>query len=68
MYISLVESRAKGFRRWSQTHQPHSNDDADGIAGVDALAVAAFGSEYAVTTAAGRQLAPWLVPGVGGAF
>jgi hypothetical protein len=68
MYISLVESRAKGFRRWSQTHQPHSNDDADGIAGIDALAVAAFGSEYAETSPAERQRAPWLVPGVGSAF
>jgi hypothetical protein len=42
MYISLIESRAKGFRRWSETHQPHSNDDADGVARADALAIAAM--------------------------
>jgi hypothetical protein len=48
MYISLRESRAKGFRRWSEIHQAHSNDDADDIARVDTLAVAAWGGEYAV--------------------
>lgn len=44
MYISLSESRAKGFKRWSETRQPHSNDDADGLVRFDALAVAATGS------------------------
>lgn len=63
MYISLIESRAKGFRRWSEAHQPASNDDADGMARVDALAIAALGSQYAVMAPA-----PWLVPGVGNTF
>lgn len=68
MYISLTESRAKGFRRWSEIQQAHSNDDAEGVARVDALAVAAFGGGYAAMTAAEGPSAPWLVPGVGNTF
>jgi hypothetical protein len=68
MYISLTESRAKGFRRWSEIHQIHSNDDGDGVARVDALAVAALGGKYAVMTATARRPAPWQVPGVGNTF
>lgn len=68
MYISLIESRAKGFRRWSGAQRPHSNDDADVIARVDALAVAASGGGYAVMTPPDRPRAPWLVPGVGNTF
>jgi hypothetical protein len=68
MYISLMESRAKGFRRWSGAHRQHSNDDADGIARVDALAVAASGRGYAVMTPPDGPRAPWLVPGVGNTF
>ncbi len=66
MYISLTESRAKGFRRWSDAHQRASNDDADGVARVDAIA--AFGSGYAAMRAPERPPAPWLVPGVGNTF
>ena len=68
MYISLTESRAKGFRRWSETHQPHSNDDADDVARITALAIAAAGGGYAAMTAPERPPAPWLVPGVGNTF
>ena len=68
MYISLIESRATGFGRWSGAHRAHSNDDADGIARTDALAVAALGREYAVTTPPEGPRAPWLVPGVGNTF
>jgi hypothetical protein len=68
MYISLRESRANGFRRWSDAHQPHSNDDADDIARVDALAVAASGRGYAAMTAPEGRPDPWQVPGVGNTF
>ena len=68
MYISLTESRTKGFRRWSDAHQSASNDDADGVARADALGVAAFGSGYAAMTAPEGSRAPWLVPRVGNAF
>ena len=47
MDISLIKSGAKGFQRWSAAHQPHSNDDAERVARVEALAIAAFGSGYA---------------------
>ena len=68
MDISLIKGRAKGFRRWSQTHQPHSNDDADGVARADALAVAAMGGKYAAMTTPEAARAPWLVLGVGNTF
>jgi hypothetical protein len=68
MYISLIESRAKGFRRWSSAHRPHSNDDAHGVVRADALAIAALGSKYAVMTPPEGPRTPWLVPGVGNTF
>jgi len=64
MYLSLTESRAKGFRLWSETHQPHSNDRSR----FDALAVPASGGGYAVMPAPEQPRAPWLVPGVGNTF
>ncbi len=40
MYISLAESLAKGFRRWSDAHQPCGNDNEGEVARLDALACA----------------------------
>jgi hypothetical protein len=54
MYISLLESYAKGFRKWSDAHPPAANDDAGDLAKVDALVI---------PPEAARD--PWLVPGVG---
>jgi hypothetical protein len=68
MYISLTESRATGFRRWSETHQPYSNDDDDGALRVEANAIAAADSRYAAIRPARGPRAPWLVPGVGNTF
>ena len=65
MFISLVDNRAQGFKKWSEAHQPHCNDDAGDVVRIDALRVAALGGGYAVTAAAGGLPAPWLVPGVG---
>ncbi len=53
MYISLLESRAKGFGKWSAAHGPASNDNAGDVARVDALVKPAE---------APRD--PWLVPGL----
>jgi hypothetical protein len=64
MYISLTESRAKGFRLWSETHEPHSNDGSR----FDALAIAASASGYPATPGPEQPRAPWLVPGVGNTF
>jgi len=68
MYISLAESLAKGFRRWSDAHQPGGNDNEDEIAGLDALASADLGIEYAVMMPPEGPRDPWLMPGVGNAF
>jgi hypothetical protein len=48
MYISLAESLAKGFRRWSDAHQPCGNNNEGEVARLDALASLDLGIEYAV--------------------
>ena len=68
MYISLTESRATGFRRWSDTHQPHSKDHARDLSRFDALAIAASVTGYAAMPSPEQPRAPWLVPGVGNTF
>jgi hypothetical protein len=68
MYISLVDSRAQGFKRWSEAHQPHCNDDAGDVVRIDALRVMGLASGYALTAATAGLRAPWLVPGVGNTF
>ena len=44
MDMSVTERLANAFKRWSETRQPPSNDDANGLVRVDALAAAATGS------------------------
>lgn len=39
MYISLAESCANGFKKWSDAHQPHSNDDDGDVAKGDVIAI-----------------------------
>jgi hypothetical protein len=68
MYISLVDSRALGFKKWSEAHQAHCNDDAGDVIRIDAVRVAGLGGGYAVTAAAEGPPAPWLVPGFGNTF
>src|SRR5437763_1202381 len=63
MYISLAESLVKGFRRWSDAHQPCGNDNEGGVARLDALAAADLGIEYAVMMPPKGPRDPWLVPG-----
>ena len=61
MYISLANSRANGFRKWSDAHPPHSNNDA-------AIAIADLAIDYAVMTPPEQPDGPWRVPGVGNAL
>jgi hypothetical protein len=68
MYISLAESLATGFRRWSDAHPPCGNDNDSEVARIDALASADFGIEHAVMVPPEGPHDPWLVPGVGNAF
>jgi hypothetical protein len=50
MYISLAESRANGFMKWSDAHPPLSNDDDGDVARDDAIAIADLDIDYAVMT------------------
>jgi hypothetical protein len=68
MYISPTESRAKGFRLWSETHQPRDSHDAHELSRFDVVAVAGSVGSYAEIPAPERLRAPWLVPGVGNTF
>jgi hypothetical protein len=68
MYISLAESRAKGFRRWSDAHPPSGNDNESAVVRLDALASLGLDTEYAVMMPPQGPRDPWLVPGVGNAF
>ena len=67
MYISLAHSRANGFRRWSDAHQPLRAADHNhgGFARGDATAIVALNSDDVVLTAPERPHGPWLIPGVG---
>ena len=68
MYISLAESRANGFRKWSDAHPSHSNDDDGEVARDDAIAIADLDIDYAVMTAPEQTHGPWRVPGGGNAL
>ena len=61
MYISLANSRANGFRKWSDAHPPHSARD-------DAVAIADLAIDYAVMTPPEQPDGPWRIPGVGNAL
>ena len=63
MYISYAESCAKGFKKWSSSHQIRSNDDV----AVDVLS-ADSGMEYPVSMSAQAPRGAWLIPGVGNTF
>ena len=57
MYISLEESREKGFRNWSDAHPPASNDNPDGLDDAGAL-----------RRPPETPRDPWMVPGAGNTF
>jgi hypothetical protein len=54
MYISLEESREKGFKNWSEAHPPASNDNPGATAKAEVLRKPTEAPRY-----------PWMVPGVG---
>jgi hypothetical protein len=60
MYIYLKDSRAKGFRKWADTHQPDGKGGRDGSAAVVIPAL-----DDAVLTPPEQPHRPWLVPGAG---
>ena len=64
MSISLADSRAKGFKKWSDAHQPERLGDARTGAGEGGV-IAAPDLAQGVTTPAEQPHRPWLVPGAG---
>jgi hypothetical protein len=66
MYISLANSRSNGFKKWSDTHSPGSNDD-DQPGGATPIAIAVPPMNDAEETQE-QPHRPWLVPGAGGSF
>jgi len=63
IYISLADSRAKGFMKWSDAH-PERPGVARTVAGEGAV-MAAADIAQAVMTPAEQPYPPWLVPGAG---
>ncbi len=63
MYISLEDSRAKGFMKWCDAH-PESLGEARTVAG-EGVVIAAPDLAEAVMTPAEQPHRPWLVPGAG---
>jgi hypothetical protein len=63
MYISLEDSRTKGFMKWYDAH-PERLGEARTVAGEIAV-VAASDLAKSVMTPAEQPHRPWLVPGAG---
>jgi len=64
MRISLVDSRAQGFKCWSIAHQPGSNDD-DRPGGATPIALAVPDTLDTMVAPPEQPHRPWMVPGVG---
>jgi hypothetical protein len=64
MYVSLADSRAKGFKKWADVHQPEKLGGARAGVGEGGV-IAAPDLDQGVTTPAERPHRPWLVPGAG---
>jgi hypothetical protein len=63
MYISLEDSRTKGFMKWYDAH-PERLGEARTVAGEVAV-IAASDLAKAVMTPTEQRHRPWLVPGAG---
>jgi hypothetical protein len=64
MYVSLADSRAKGFKKWADVHQPEKLGGARAGAGEGGVIVAPD-LDQGMTTPAEQPHRPWLVPGAG---
>ena len=63
MYISLANSRARGFKKWSDAHRP-DNDDDDNSGGATPIAIVEPPDEGGAAIEEPHHQ-PWAVPGVG---
>jgi hypothetical protein len=66
MYISLTTSRTDGFRKWSDTHRPDSNDD-DNSGGATPIVITEPPCDD-IEAIQEPPDSPWLVPGTGSSF
>ena len=64
MSISLADSRAKGFKKWADVHQPKKLGGARAGAGEGGV-IAARDLAQGLMTPAEQPHRPWLVPGAG---
>jgi len=64
MYISLENSNASGFKRWSIDHPPGRNDD-DHSGGATPIPVAVPDLDEAMMAPPEQPHRPWIVPGMG---
>ena len=65
MYISLANSRANGFMKWWDAHQP--GNDADNPGGATPIAITEPPCDDRVVIEE-QPYCPWIVPGAGGSF
>ena len=66
MYISLKDSRANGFKKWSDAHPP-GNDDDDNSGGATPIAITVPPRDDGEVISE-LPHRPWLVPGAGSSF
>lgn len=64
MYISLADSRIRGFMKWADTHEPMRARDTRPAAN-EKSSVAASEPADEVTSSSEQPHFPWLVPGAG---
>ena len=64
MYISLADSRAKGFKKWADIHQPEKLGGARAGAS-EAAVISALDLDQGLMTPTEQPHRPWLVPGAG---
>jgi hypothetical protein len=66
MYISLGDSCTKGFKKWSDAHQPEIKNDVRAGEGYAVVATDLdLDLDNRVRTSPEQPHRPWLVPGVG---
>jgi hypothetical protein len=65
MYISLADSRARGFLKWSEALRPGNDDNEPGGATPIAIGVSPGDDSEAIKEPPHQ---PWQVPGVGTSF
>jgi hypothetical protein len=66
MYISLANSRANGFMKWWDAHQP--GNDTDNPDGATPIAITEPPCDDREVIQEQPQHRPWFVPGAGGSF